>query len=88
MDRNTKGLTQLLFEFTVSKGGSSKVSVKMPTEYECVTTTPKFKRRKVLVVQHFPPGCGRGASTDLGLNRQITIDQGSGDYEYLVLQVV
>ncbi|KAH1073340.1 hypothetical protein J1N35_025668 [Gossypium stocksii] len=75
-------------EFTVSKGGSSKVSVKMSTEYESVTISPKFKRRKVSAVRDFPPGCGRRATTDLELYRQIKVDQGSGDYEYLMLQMV
>ncbi|KAH1114188.1 hypothetical protein J1N35_007566 [Gossypium stocksii] len=63
-------------EFTVSKGGSSKVSVKMLTKYESVTTTPKFKRRKVSTIRDFLPGCERGATMDLRLNRQIAIDQG------------
>ncbi|KAH1039830.1 hypothetical protein J1N35_041573, partial [Gossypium stocksii] len=57
------------------------------TGFEHITTTPKFKRRKVSAVRDFLPGCGRGATTDFGLNRQIAVDQGSGDYEYLVLQV-
>ncbi|KAH1091616.1 hypothetical protein J1N35_018873, partial [Gossypium stocksii] len=63
-------------DFTVSKWGSSKVSVKMPTEDESVTTTPKFKQRKVSAVWDFLPGCRRGATTDLGLNKQISVDQG------------
>ncbi|KAH1082859.1 hypothetical protein J1N35_022620 [Gossypium stocksii] len=66
----------LFLEFTVSKGGSSKVSVKMLTEYESVTTTSKFKQRNVSAVRDFLPGCGRGAAIDFRLNRQIIIDQG------------
>ncbi|KAH1056275.1 hypothetical protein J1N35_034340 [Gossypium stocksii] len=58
------------------------------TGFEHVPTIPKFKRRKVSAFQDFLPGCKRGATTDLGLHRQITVDQDSGDYEYLVLQVV
>ncbi|KAH1122180.1 hypothetical protein J1N35_005340 [Gossypium stocksii] len=44
--------------------------------YELGTTTPKFKQRKVLAVWDFSPGCGRGATADLRLHRQITVDQG------------
>ncbi|KAH1130338.1 hypothetical protein J1N35_001716 [Gossypium stocksii] len=46
------------------------------TGFEHVTIIPKFKRRKVSAIRDFPPGCGRGATTDLGLSRQISVDQG------------
>ncbi|KAH1129653.1 hypothetical protein J1N35_001031 [Gossypium stocksii] len=42
--------------------------------FEHVTTTPKFKRYKVSVVRNFLPGCGRGATMDLGLHSQIAMD--------------
>ncbi|KAH1096384.1 hypothetical protein J1N35_013305, partial [Gossypium stocksii] len=51
-------------------------------------TTGIEHRRKVSTVWDFPPGCGRGATTDHGLYRQITVDQGSDDYESLVLFVI
>ncbi|KAH1031806.1 hypothetical protein J1N35_043980 [Gossypium stocksii] len=63
-------------EFTLSKGGTSKVSMKMPTKFEHVTTTPKLKRRKVSAVQDFPPRCGRGTTSNFELHRQIAVDQG------------
>ncbi|KAH1097040.1 hypothetical protein J1N35_013961, partial [Gossypium stocksii] len=44
--------------------------------FEYVATIPKFKRRKVSVVQDFLPGCRRGATAEFGLHRQITVDQG------------
>ncbi|KAH1039552.1 hypothetical protein J1N35_041295, partial [Gossypium stocksii] len=44
--------------------------------FEHVTTMPKFKRRKVSTVRDFLPGCRRGATVDLKLNRQIAVDQG------------
>ncbi|KAH1031661.1 hypothetical protein J1N35_043835, partial [Gossypium stocksii] len=56
--------------------GNSKVSVKMPTSFKNVTTTPKFNRRKVSTVQNFLPGCRRGTTSDFGLHRQIAVDQG------------
>ncbi|KAH1073277.1 hypothetical protein J1N35_025605 [Gossypium stocksii] len=46
------------------------------TGFEHITTIPKFKRCKVSAVQDFLPRCGRGATTDLRLHRQITVDQG------------
>ncbi|KAH1056145.1 hypothetical protein J1N35_034210 [Gossypium stocksii] len=49
---------------------------KVMTGFEHVTTMPKFKRCKVSAIRDFLPGCGRGATTDFGLNRQITVDQG------------
>ncbi|KAB2077314.1 hypothetical protein ES319_A06G092700v1 [Gossypium barbadense] len=52
---------------------------------------PKFKQRKESAVRNFLPGYGRGTTSDFELHRQITVDQssqGSGDYEYLVLQVI
>ncbi|KAG4170475.1 hypothetical protein ERO13_A12G149450v2 [Gossypium hirsutum] len=66
----------------MEKGGSSR---------EAGIEVPKFKRRKVLAVRDFPPGCGRGTTSDFELHRQIPVDQssqGSGDYEYLVRQVI
>ncbi|KAH1030131.1 hypothetical protein J1N35_046053 [Gossypium stocksii] len=47
------------------------------TKFEHVTTIPKFKRCKVLVVWDFLPGYRRGATMDLGLNRQIAVDLGN-----------
>ncbi|KAH1091487.1 hypothetical protein J1N35_018744 [Gossypium stocksii] len=59
------------------KGNSSgKGMANVTIGFEHVTTIPKFKQRKVSVVWDFPPGCGRGATTNLGLNRQIAVDQG------------
>ncbi|KAH1056872.1 hypothetical protein J1N35_034937 [Gossypium stocksii] len=49
---------------------------KVTTGFEHVTTMPKFKQPKVSAIRDFPPRCGRGATTDLELNRQITVDQG------------
>ncbi|KAH1031849.1 hypothetical protein J1N35_044023, partial [Gossypium stocksii] len=73
----------------MEKGNSSgKEMANVMTGFEHVTTIPKFKRRKVSTVRDFPPGCRRGATTDFGLNRQIAIDQGSSDYDYLVLNMV
>ncbi|KAH1098205.1 hypothetical protein J1N35_015126 [Gossypium stocksii] len=73
----------------MEKGSASgKEMEKMTTRVKHATTIPKIKQRKVSVVRDFPPGCRRGATTDLGLHRQIAVVQGSGDYEYLVLQVI
>ncbi|KAH1120941.1 hypothetical protein J1N35_004101 [Gossypium stocksii] len=58
------------------------------TGFEHVTTILKFKRRKVSAVRDFLSGCGRWATMDHGLNRQIVVDQGFDDYEYLVLFVI
>ncbi|KAH1107844.1 hypothetical protein J1N35_011612 [Gossypium stocksii] len=49
--------------------------VRVTTGFEHITTTPKFKQRKVSAVRDFSPGCGRGPTTDFGLNRQIAVDQ-------------
>ncbi|KAH1107310.1 hypothetical protein J1N35_011078, partial [Gossypium stocksii] len=67
---------------------SGKEMAKVTTGFEHVATIPKFKRRKMSTVWDFPPGCRRGATMDHGLNRQIAVDQGSDDYEYLVLLVI
>ncbi|KAH1073250.1 hypothetical protein J1N35_025578 [Gossypium stocksii] len=48
-----------IFEPSMSKWGSSKVTAKVPIEYERVVATPKFKQRKVSVARDFPSGCGR-----------------------------
>ncbi|KAH1039081.1 hypothetical protein J1N35_040824 [Gossypium stocksii] len=61
---------------------------KVTTRFEHVSTIPKFKRRKVSVVRDFLPRCERVATTEIGLNRQIAVDQGSGNYDYLVLYMV
>ncbi|KAH1114854.1 hypothetical protein J1N35_008232 [Gossypium stocksii] len=53
---------------------SGKEMTNVTTRFEHVTTIPEFKRRKVSAVRDFPPGCGRGATTDHGLNRQIAVD--------------
>ncbi|KAH1072959.1 hypothetical protein J1N35_025287 [Gossypium stocksii] len=80
----------------MEKGSASgKKMATLTTGFKHVTTTPKVKRRKVLAVQDFLPGCGRGATTDLRLHRQIAVEQGkyslsisSGDNDYLVLYMV
>ncbi|KAH1039535.1 hypothetical protein J1N35_041278, partial [Gossypium stocksii] len=41
----------IVSELSISKGGSSKGTTKVPIEYEHVAATPKFKRRKVSVVR-------------------------------------
>ncbi|KAH1121803.1 hypothetical protein J1N35_004963 [Gossypium stocksii] len=59
--------------------------------FEHVTTTPKFKWRKVSVVRDFLLGCRTGATTDFELNWQIAVDQGKysspsiSDYSGFVL---
>ncbi|KAH1057226.1 hypothetical protein J1N35_035291 [Gossypium stocksii] len=53
---------------------SGKEMATVTMGFEHVTTIPKFKRCKVSAVWDFPPGCGRGATTDLGLHRQIAVD--------------
>ncbi|KAH1031203.1 hypothetical protein J1N35_043377 [Gossypium stocksii] len=61
----------------MSKGNTSgKEMANVITKFEHVNTIPKFKRRKVSAVRDFLPGCRRGATTDLRLNRQIAVDQG------------
>ncbi|KAH1039354.1 hypothetical protein J1N35_041097 [Gossypium stocksii] len=55
---------------------SGKEMAKVTTGFEHITTIPKFKQRKVSAVSGFPPGYGRGVTTDHGLNRQIAVDQG------------
>ncbi|KAH1105823.1 hypothetical protein J1N35_009591 [Gossypium stocksii] len=55
---------------------SGKKMAKVTTRFEHITTILKFKRRKVSAVQDFLPGCGRGATIDHRLNRQIAVDQG------------
>ncbi|KAH1108009.1 hypothetical protein J1N35_011777 [Gossypium stocksii] len=61
----------------MEKGSSSgKKMANVMTGFEHVTTIPKFKRHKVSAVRDFLPGCRRGATTDLGLNRKIVVDQG------------
>ncbi|KAK5825599.1 hypothetical protein PVK06_020455 [Gossypium arboreum] len=52
----------------MEKGGSSR---------EVGIEAPKFKRRKVSAVRDFPPGCGRGTTSDFELRRQIATDQSS-----------
>ncbi|KAH1091659.1 hypothetical protein J1N35_018916 [Gossypium stocksii] len=56
---------------------SNKVMAKMPAGYERVAATLKFKRHKVSAVRDFSLGCGRVTASNLGLCRQITIDQSS-----------
>ncbi|KAH1056058.1 hypothetical protein J1N35_034123, partial [Gossypium stocksii] len=61
----------------IGKGDTSgKGMANVTIGYEVRTTVHKFKRHKVSVVREFPPGCRREATTDLRLNRQITVDQG------------
>ncbi|KAH1064119.1 hypothetical protein J1N35_029106 [Gossypium stocksii] len=62
---------------SMSKGDiNGRETAIVTTGLEHVTTVPKFKLRKVSAVRDFLPGCGRGVTTDLGLHRQITVDQG------------
>ncbi|KAH1107280.1 hypothetical protein J1N35_011048 [Gossypium stocksii] len=61
----------------MSKGRSSKVLVKVPTQCERVAATPKFKRRKMSAVWDFLSGCDRVTASNFGLSRQIAIDQSS-----------
>ncbi|KAH1056059.1 hypothetical protein J1N35_034124 [Gossypium stocksii] len=62
----------------MGKGDTSgKGMANVTIGYELGTTSPKFKRRKVSVVQDFLPGCGREATTNLELKWQITVDQGN-----------
>ncbi|KAH1114445.1 hypothetical protein J1N35_007823 [Gossypium stocksii] len=62
----------------MGKGGASdKVIAKVPAEFKHVATTLKFKRRKVLAIRDFSPGCGRVTASNLDLRRQIVIDQSS-----------
>ncbi|KAH1107573.1 hypothetical protein J1N35_011341 [Gossypium stocksii] len=68
--------TPLLFGGRDLRNSSAKEMAKVTTGFEHITTMPKFKRRKVSIVRDFPPGCGREATTDLGLHRQIAVDQG------------
>ncbi|KAH1039144.1 hypothetical protein J1N35_040887 [Gossypium stocksii] len=56
---------------------SNKVMAKVPTGYERVAATPKFKWRKVSAVRNFLPGCGRVIASNFGLCRQIAVDQSS-----------
>ncbi|KAH1039676.1 hypothetical protein J1N35_041419, partial [Gossypium stocksii] len=73
----------------IEKGNTSgKEMVNVTIGFEHVTIIPKFKQHKVLAVRDFPPGCGRGTTSDFGLHRQIVVDQGSRKYDYLVLYVV
>ncbi|KAH1122051.1 hypothetical protein J1N35_005211, partial [Gossypium stocksii] len=61
----------------IEKGNSNgKEMATVTTGFEHVTTIPKFKQRKVSAVRDFLPGCKRGATTDLRLHKQITVDQG------------
>ncbi|KAH1122008.1 hypothetical protein J1N35_005168 [Gossypium stocksii] len=50
---------------------------KVLAEYERVAVTPKFKWRKVSAVRDFSPGCRRVTTSNLGLSRQISVDQSS-----------
>ncbi|KAH1046785.1 hypothetical protein J1N35_037569 [Gossypium stocksii] len=50
---------------------------KVPAVIKHVAFSPKFKRRRVSVVRDFPPGCGRVTASNLGLSRQIVVDQSS-----------
>ncbi|KAH1073549.1 hypothetical protein J1N35_025877 [Gossypium stocksii] len=58
---------------------------KVMTGFEHVTSMPKCKRRKVSAIRDFLPGCGRGATMDLGLNRQIAVDQGKYSSPLVIL---
>ena len=48
---------------------SSKVTAKVPARIERVAFTPKFKRRAMLAIRDFLPGCGRVAAPNSGLSR-------------------
>ncbi|KAH1039507.1 hypothetical protein J1N35_041250 [Gossypium stocksii] len=58
-------------------GSSKKEMAKVLAMIERVASSPKFKWRKVSVVQDFPSGCGRVTVSNFGLNRQIAVDQSS-----------
>ncbi|KAH1114482.1 hypothetical protein J1N35_007860 [Gossypium stocksii] len=61
----------------MGKGNSSgKEMAKVTPGFEHVTSMPKFKRSKVSAIWDFSPSYGRWATMDLGLNRQIIVDQG------------
>ncbi|KAH1032265.1 hypothetical protein J1N35_044439 [Gossypium stocksii] len=75
----------------MSKDSSREVMTEVLARKGPEVAAPKFKWRKVSAVQDFPPGCGRATASDFELSRQIAVDQsnqGSGDYEYLVLYVI
>ncbi|KAH1082222.1 hypothetical protein J1N35_021983, partial [Gossypium stocksii] len=60
--------------------GSSKGSVKVPTEYERVAATPKFKQHKVSAVRDFPPGVEGGlhqTSNYIGKSQSINLVKAS-----------
>ncbi|KAH1047587.1 hypothetical protein J1N35_038371 [Gossypium stocksii] len=61
----------------MGKGDTSgKEMANVATGYKHVTTTPKFKQRKMPAVPDFPLGCRRGSASDFRLHRQIAVDQG------------
>ncbi|KAH1039206.1 hypothetical protein J1N35_040949 [Gossypium stocksii] len=63
---------------TNGKGGASdKVMAKVSAEIECVVSAPKFKCRKVSAVLDFSPGCGRVTASNIGLSKQIAVNQSS-----------
>ncbi|KAH1121955.1 hypothetical protein J1N35_005115 [Gossypium stocksii] len=59
------------------RDSSHKVVARVSTMDVCVASTLKFKRRKVLAVRYFPPGCGRVTASNWGLTRQIAVDRSS-----------
>ncbi|PPD75644.1 hypothetical protein GOBAR_DD27431 [Gossypium barbadense] len=52
------------------EGASSKVIAKVPTEFERVAFTPKFKRRKASALWDFSPGCRSVATPISGTSGQ------------------
>ncbi|KAH1039182.1 hypothetical protein J1N35_040925 [Gossypium stocksii] len=64
--------------FVDGKGGAGdKVIEKVTVEIECVVSALKFKWRKVSAVWDIPRGCGRVTAPNIGLSRQIVVDQSS-----------
>ncbi|KAH1107487.1 hypothetical protein J1N35_011255, partial [Gossypium stocksii] len=54
-------VTWIVLQISISKGDvSGKEMMNVSARYEQVTTTPKFKRCKVLAIRDFLSGCGRG----------------------------
>ncbi|KAH1097927.1 hypothetical protein J1N35_014848 [Gossypium stocksii] len=63
---------------------SGKEMANVKTGFEHVTITPKLKRCKVSTVRDFPPICERGTTSDVGLHRQIAVDQGKYSLSFSV----
>ncbi|KAH1055816.1 hypothetical protein J1N35_033881 [Gossypium stocksii] len=66
------------------KGASDKMMAKVPTEFEGVASTLKFKQRKVSAIRDFPPGCGRITTPNSRASELITVDCSSQDKNLLI----